>query len=112
MEPFELEKVLESKIFFLQPPFEQIKYQFKNGIIYKDEKALCRYRLSKSHNGNFIMTYSNQSEIASKKIISYTFVFGFDNVLIVIDDDPRFPVIVNSESPQKNGLFTILKSDS
>lgn len=110
MEISELNEVLENNIFFLQPPFEKIKYQFKNGVIIKDDTAFCKFQLKKGATDNFIMTYSDHVELVSPKEKLYTLIFGFDNILVTIEGDSRFPIIINFDSLRQNGSFTILKS--
>lgn len=105
----ELQTVLENNIFILQPPFDPIKYEFKNNIVYKDNKSFCKYQILKGDNNNFIMTYSNHLELTSPTEMTYKLIFGFDNILITIENDSRFPVIINSEPSKLNGTFTVLR---
>ncbi len=111
MTPQQLLSVLETNKFRLQPPFEPIEYEFKKGCIYKGGEPYSYYEIYEGTNGHFQMKYTNQVKInPDNGQTTYTLIFGFDNILIVVDNDPRFPVIVNFDPNRLNGSFTVLKA--
>lgn len=111
MTPKELSSVLEENKFILQPPFNPIKYEFKEGCIYKDGEPYSNYKISEGLNGNYRMSYTNQRKINSDiGQETYILIFGFDNILILVDKDSRFPVIINFDENKLNGSFTVLKA--
>jgi len=111
MTPQELNEVLEKYTFTLQPPFEPIIFKFEDGKIFKNGKLFCKYSIGESSNGHYRIMYSNLVSVdINEKTITHTMIFGFDNIVVTVQNDNRFPVILNFDEDKLNGSFTVLKA--
>lgn len=102
----ELTKKLESvPMFVLQPPFEEIEYQFHDGKIYKSGKLLTEYSITEGK-------YPNHFYMSMKDVIkdgTRLFFVEYEDIIVNIDNDDEFPVFINMSKSRANRQFVILR---
>lgn len=104
----ELQAKLESsQKFVLQPPYEAIEYQFKDGYLLKDGKPFTEYSITEGRFPNHFQMHLNDVIKDGVRV----FIYDYEDIILNIDGDDDFPVFINY-STNRGGrrLFVVLQA--
>ncbi|SKD08502.1 hypothetical protein SAMN05660461_4368 [Chitinophaga ginsengisegetis] len=107
MTAIELKNKIEAvSKFTLQPPFEPIVFEFKDGHLYKDGKPLTKYSITEdSRTGHFRLNLNDVLKDGTR-----IFMYEYEDIIINIDGDDSFPVIVNYSNKDRRRQYVILQA--